>query len=88
MNGYLISLSLFTKQEKIIDLSNLKAFVDKKIIVTEKNENWFRKGRKHSGKGENAGLQHFIIFPLCFKKLSFNLSQISPGFYASAVQVF
>ena len=72
------------------------------------------------GKGENAGNQHFLLFPQCFqpyqrqkssfklstfilssvyalnldqsKILSFGiwltLSQTSPGFYVSAVQVF
>ena len=23
------------------------------------------------GKGENTGYQHFLLFPLCFRKLSF-----------------
>ena len=44
------------------------------------------------GKGENAGYQHFLLFPQCFQKASFSefltLSQTSPGFYVSAVQVF
>ena len=29
------------------------------------------KGRKHCGKRKNAGYQHFLLFPLCFQKLSF-----------------
>ena len=48
------------------------------------------------GKGENAGNQHFLLFPQCFQKASFSevvenrdcvvtkelpLSQTSPGFY-------
>ena len=27
-------------------------------------------GRKQFGKGENAGYQHFLLFPKCFQKLS------------------
>ena len=26
------------------------------------------------GKGENAGYQHFLLFPLCFQKASFSRS--------------
>ena len=29
------------------------------------------KGRKHVGKGENAGYQHFLLFLQCFQKASF-----------------
>ena len=43
------------------------------------------------GKGENAGYQHFLFFQQCFQKASFSgsltLSQTSPGFYVSAIQV-
>ena len=50
------------------------------------------------GIGENAGYQHFLLFPQCFQKVPFSdmslcgnelsLSQTSPGFYMSAVQGF
>ena len=33
-------------------------------------ENWVWKGRKHCGKGENAGYQQFLLFPQCFQKPS------------------
>ena len=44
------------------------------------------------GKGENAGYLHFLLFPNVFKRLNFlsellTLSQTSPGFYVSALQV-
>ena len=32
----------------------------------------FGKVKKHCGKGENAGNQHFLLFPLCFQKSSFS----------------
>ena len=36
-----------------------------------KIENCFKKGRNHSGKRKNAGSQHFLLFPQCFKNASF-----------------
>ena len=33
-------------------------------------ENNFGKGRKHCGKGENEGYQHFLLFQQCFQKAS------------------
>ena len=54
--------------DKILDLSKLKAFADE-------NSNEFQKlsfvlgGVKNIvGKGENAGYQHFLLFPPCFHK--------------------
>ena len=55
---------------KILDLSKSKAFAEDKINVTQK---WkFVMGRVKTivGKGENAGNQHFLLFPQCFQKLS------------------
>ena len=61
-------------KEKISDLSKLKVLADEKINVTEKNEIWYGKGRKHcGGKGENAGYQHFLLFPQCFQKATFSV---------------
>ena len=49
------------------DLSKLKARADDKINVTEKLK--FDLGRTENivGKGENAGYQHFLLFPKCFQ---------------------
>ena len=49
----------------------MKDFADDKINVTEKLK--FVLGRKENivGEGENAGYQHFLLFPQCFQKLSF-----------------
>ena len=54
--------------DKILDWSKLKAFADEKINVTEKLK--FVLGRVESivGKGENAGFQHFLLFPQMFSK--------------------
>ena len=55
------------------DQSNLEAFADDilnvvqiTICVTDCVENIM-------GKGENAGYQHFLLFPQCFQKPSFTL---------------
>ena len=40
------------------------------------------------GKAENAGYQHFLLFPQCYQKAfssgALTLSQTSPGFYLFA----
>ena len=55
---------------KNLDWSKLKVFADNKINVTEKSK--FVLGRIENivGKGENAGYQHFLLFPQCFQKVS------------------
>ena len=60
----------FLPNEKLLDWSKLKAFADDKKSVNEKLE--FVLGREENmGKGENAGYQHFLLFPQCFQKASF-----------------
>ena len=56
--------------DKILDVTKLKAFADGKkniaqmmISVSDSVEN--------VGKGENAGYQHFLLFPQCFLKAFF-----------------
>ena len=55
---------------KILDLSKLKAFADDNSNVNQKLK--FALGRVENivGKGENAGYQHFLLFPQCFQKAS------------------
>ena len=56
--------------EKILDLSKLKAFADENLDVYQKLK--FLSGRVENcvGKGENAGDQHFLLFPQSFQKAS------------------
>ena len=56
--------------EKFLDWSKLKALADNKIKLAEKLK--FVLGRVENivGKGENAGYQHFLLFPQCFQKAS------------------
>ena len=57
--------------DKILDWSKLKALADDKINVTEKLKFVLRRVENMVGKGENAGYQHFLLFPQCFQKASF-----------------
>ena len=52
-------------------MSKLKAFADNNINVAEKLK--FALGRVENivGKGDNAGYQHFLLFPQCFQKAPF-----------------
>ena len=55
---------------KILDLSKLKAFADDKINVSENLKFVFRI-ENIVGNEENAGYQHFLLFSQCFQKASF-----------------
>ena len=65
-------LTLTLPNDKILDWSKLKAFADDKINVNQKLK--FDLGRIENivGKGENAGYQHFLLFPQCFQRASFS----------------
>ena len=57
--------------DKILDWSKMNAFADNKINVSEKlkfESDWVD---NNVGKGENAGYQHFLLFPQCFQEASF-----------------
>ena len=57
---------------KILDWSKLKAFADDRINVTGKLKFVLGSAQSIMGKGENAGYQHFLLFPQCFQKLAFS----------------
>ena len=56
--------------DRILDLTKFKAFADDKIIQTQKLKFMLERAGNIVGKGENAGYQHFLLFPQCFQKLS------------------
>ena len=58
---------------KIFDWSKLKAFAEDKKNVNKQFK--FGLGRVENivGKGENAGYQHFLLFPQCFQKPCFRI---------------
>ena len=65
------SFNPFTNYENF-DMSKLEAFADDKMYVAQKLK--FALGRVENivGKGENAGYQHFLLFPQCFQKGTFS----------------
>ena len=56
--------------DKILSLSSLKTFADDKFNVAQMMISLFDSLENIVGKGENAGYQHFLLFPQCFQKLS------------------
>ena len=58
-----------TLNDKILDKSELKAFPDNKINVTQKLKFVLWTIENIVGKEENAGFQHFLHFAQCFQKV-------------------
>ena len=56
--------------DKILDVTKLKAFADDKMNVAQMMISVFDRMENIVGKGENAGYQHFLLFPQCFQKAS------------------
>ena len=61
-------------EDKISDWSKLKAFADDKLNFTQNIKVVFHKIENIVGKEENAGYQHFLLFPQCFQKAFFSSS--------------
>ena len=57
--------------DTILDANKLKAFADDRINVAQMMISAFDRAENIVGKGENAGYQHFLLFPHCFRKASF-----------------
>ena len=69
-----IAENLFTvPRDKFSDCSKLKALADNKLNLKKKKKMKFVLERVENivGKGENAGYQHFRLFPTVFKRLLF-----------------
>ena len=56
--------------KKNLDVAKLKAFADNKLRVSKLTISLFDSVENTVGKGENAGLQHFLLFPQCIPKPS------------------
>ena len=56
----------------ILGLPELKAFADDKLNVTQNVKVVFHRRENIVGKEENAGYQHFLLFPQCFQKAFFS----------------
>ena len=55
---------------KILDETKLSAHADDKLNVAKMMISLFDGVENTVGKGENAGYQHFLLFPQCFPKPS------------------
>ena len=62
----------FLPNDKILDWSKFKAPAYDNLYVAEMTTNVFDKVENVVGRGENAGIQHFLLFPQGFLKLSFS----------------
>ena len=60
---------------KILDLSKLKAFADISLNVNKNLKIALGRAENIVEKGENAGYQYFLLFPLCFQK-AFSLGSL------------
>ena len=58
------------KPDNILDSTRLKAFADNILTVAQIMEFVYQGVANIVGKGENAGYQHFSLFPQCFKNSS------------------
>ena len=56
---------------KILDMTKLKEFADNKINIAKMMISLFDRVKNTAGKGENAGYQHFLLFPQWLPKASF-----------------
>ena len=56
--------------DKILYLTKIKAFADDKLNIGKMTISLLKNGENTVGKGENAGYQHFLLFPQCFPKPS------------------
>ena len=70
----ILSQCLTLPSDKILDWTKFKAFTDDKINVAEMMISLSDRVGNIMGKGENAGYQHFFLFPQCLQKPSFSLS--------------
>ena len=54
--------------DKILGSPKLKALADDKSNITQNIKVMFHRIENIVGKEENAGYQHFLLFPQCFQK--------------------
>ena len=52
--------------DQILDMTKLKAFEDDKLNIDKMVISLLDRVENTEGKGENAGYQHFLLFPQCF----------------------
>ena len=70
-NDKILDMTKLTVIDSNLDMTKLKVFADDKINVAKMMISVFARVENIVGKGENAGYQHFLLFPQCFQKASF-----------------
>ena len=55
----------------MLEVTKLRAFADVKLNIARVMISLLDRVENTVGKGENAGYQHFLLFPQCFPKSSF-----------------
>ena len=74
--GFLLFCLLYIRifntlqNNKILDWSKLKAFANNNLDVSKKMISVYDRVESIVGKRENAGNQHFLLFPQCCPKAS------------------
>ena len=58
--------------DNFFDSTKLKVFAEDNSNVAEIMISVFHRVENIVQKGENAGYQHFLLFPQCFQKASFS----------------
>ena len=53
-------------KDKFLDMTKLKAFADNKLNIARVTISLCDRAENTVGKEENAGYQHFLLFPQCF----------------------
>ena len=66
IHNIIIFSCLFVPNDKILDVTKLKAFADDNINVAQMMIFVFDRVENIVGKGEDAGCKHFLLFPQCF----------------------
>ena len=59
--------------DKFLDVTKLKASADDKLKVAKITIFLFDRAENTVGKGENAGYQYFLLFPVFFKAFFFRV---------------
>ena len=69
-NRIMVQIGLTLSQTTIFSLTKLKPFADNKLNTAKMMISLFDKVENTVGNGENAGYQHFLLFPQSFRKPS------------------
>ena len=74
MQNWIVHIRMYTvhfislPNDNISDWSKFKAFADDQVCVSKSLKFILERVENIIGKGENAGNQHFLLFPKCFQK--------------------